>query len=389
MNGILLVARRELSIQLRSKGFLISVLATVIIVAAVVVVPTLVNRSDSYRVGLVGGASQALAEPLSALSDQAGIEMTIADPVDESAARAVLTDGELDAAVLDGQVVISESALDQQVSGLIQGANQAVQSSARLAASGLSADQIQDSMSVTPLKQLSISGEEITDGTRQGLAFLIMLCLLYLFMTTPVGVAAGVVEEKSSRIVEILLVAIRPWQLLTGKLFAFGVLGLIQLTTFAVTGIGAALAVDLTGSLPDDMVLIVAMTYLAYIFGFLFFGAMAAALGSLVSRQEETNGTLAPMTAAVVLSYLAAFIVSTEPDLPVSGILTVLPPISTISLPVQIAAGNATAMEIGIGVALMVGSIVAMVALGARIYERSVLRTGGRIRLTEAIKGGS
>jgi len=67
----------------------------------------------------------------------------------------------------------------------------------------------------------------------------------------------------------------------------------------------------------------------------------------------------------------------------------VLPPISTISLPVQIAAGNATAMEIGIGVALMVGSIVAMVALGARIYERSVLRTGGRIRLTEAIKGGS
>ena len=387
MNGILLVTRRELAIQLRSKGFLISVLATVVIVAAVVVVPTLVNRSDSYRVALVGGASQVLAAPLSALAEQAGVEMTISEPVDEAGARVALAEGELGAAVLDGQVVLSEGALDQQVSGLIQGANQAVQSSSRLAASGLSADQITESMSVPPLQQLSINGEEMQDGTRQGIAFLIMLCLLYLFMTTPVGVAAGVVEEKSSRIVEILLVALRPWQLLTGKLLAFGVLGLIQLSTFAVTGLGAAYAVDLTGSLPDDMALIVAMTYLAYIFGFLFFGAMAAALGSLVSRQEETNGTLAPMTAAVVLSYLAAFIVSTEPDLPVSGFLTVLPPISAISLPVQIAAGNATAMEVGIGVGLMALSIVAMVALGARIYERSVLRTGGRIKLTEAIKG--
>ena len=389
MKGIMLVTRRELAIQLRSKGFLISVLATAIIVAAVVVVPTLVNRSDSYRVGLVGGASQVLAEPLSALSDQAGIGMTITDPADESAARTALADGDLDAAVLDGQVVLSEKALDQQVSGLIQGANQAVQSTTRLAASGLSVDQIQDSMSVAPLKQLSVSGEEIADSTRQGMALLIMLVLLYLFMTTPVAVAAGVVEEKSSRIVEILLVAIRPWQLLTGKLVAFGVLGLIQLTTFAVVGIGAAYAVDLTDSLPDDLPLIVGMTYLAYILGFLFFGAMAAALGSLVSRQEETNGTLAPMTAAVILSYLAAFVVSTEPDLPVSGLLTVLPPISTISLPAQIAAGNATATEIGVGLVLMVASIVAMVALGARIYERSVLRTGGRIKLTEAIKGQS
>ena len=388
MKGILLVTRRELAIQLRSKGFLISVLATALIVAAVVVVPTLVNRSDSYRVGLVGGASQVLTEPLSALADQAGIEMTITDPLDESAARAALADGELDAAVLDGQVVLSESALDQQVSGLIQGANQAVQSTSRLAASGLSVDQIQDSMSVAPLKQVSVDGAVIQDSTRQGMSLLIMLVLLYLFMTTPVAVAAGVVEEKSSRIVEILLVAIRPWQLLTGKLLAFGMLGLIQLTTFAVVGIGAAYAVDLTGSLPDDLPLIVGMTYLAYILGFLFFGAMAAALGSLVSRQEETNGTLAPMTAAVILSYLAAFVVSTEPDLPVSGLLTVLPPISTISLPAQIAAGNATAAEIGVGIALMVVSIVAMVALGARIYERSVLRTGGRIRLTEAIRSG-
>lgn len=388
MNGILLVTRRELAIQLRSKGFLISVLATALIVAAVVVVPTLVNRSDSYRVGLVGGASQVLGQPLSALSDQAGIEMTITEPLDESAARSGLAEGELDAAVLDGQVVLSESALDPQVSGLIQGANQAVQSTSRLAASGLSVDQIQDSMSVAPLKQLSVNGEVLEDSTRQGMALLIMLVLLFLFMTTPVAVASGVVEEKSSRIVEILLVAVRPWQLLTGKLAAFGFLGLIQLTTFAVVGLGSAYAVDLTGSLPDDLALIVGMTYLAYILGFLFFGAMAAALGSLVSRQEETNGTLAPLTAAVILSYLAAFVVSTEPDLPVSGLLTVLPPISTISLPAQIAAGNATAAEIGVGIALMIASIIAMVALGARIYERSVLRTGGRIRLTEAIRGG-
>src|SRR5699024_12799232 len=151
-------------------------------------------------------------------------------------------------------------------------------------------------------------------GAKEGLAFIIMLNLLFLFMTTTVGLAYGVVEEKGSRIVEILLVAVKPWQLLTGKLLAFGVIGALQLAAFAVSGLGTAKAIGVTEELPPGMVGVVGATFAGYILGYLCFGAMAAALGSLVSRQEETNGALTPMTLATVLSYLGAYIAYSQPD---------------------------------------------------------------------------
>jgi ABC-2 type transport system permease protein len=131
----------------------------------------------------------------------------------------------------------------------------------------------------------------------------------------------------------------------------------------------------------------VAAPFRAYLVCFIFFGALAPARGSWDPRLSDTNGSLAPMTAAVVLSYVAAYIAVSEPDLPISSVITVLPPISMIALPVQLAAGNATMWQVVVGFALMIAAIVAIVALAGRIYERSVLRIGGRVKITEAIRG--
>jgi ABC-2 type transport system permease protein len=389
VNGILLVVRRELALQLRSKGFLISVLVTMLIVVAVVGVPRLLDQQDSYRVGLVGGASQDLGAPLSALAEQSGVALTTSAPTDEGAARAALEEDELDAAVVDGRVVLSDDVLDPGLSGLLQNAHAELELTDRLAALNLSPDQISQALGVAPLEEIALAGDAQGEGARQQVALLIMLGLLFLFMTTTVGVGAGVVEEKGSRIVEILLVALKPWQLLTGKLIAFGVLGLIQLVALVAAGLGAAWAFGITGDLPPGMAQIVAATVLAYVLGFLFFGAMAAALASLVSRQEETNGALAPLTAAILLSYLAAFVVVAVPDETAARVVALLPPISSIALPVQVAAGIATTWEVVIAIVLMVLAIVAIVALAGRIYERSVLRAGSRIKLAEAIRGRS
>src|SRR5690625_3629344 len=108
---------------------------------------------------------------------------------------------------------------------------------------------------------------------------------------------------------------------------------------------------------------------------------MAAALGSLVSRQEETNGALTPMTLATVLSYLGAYIAYSQPDTALGNVLTVLPPVSSIALPVQVATGSASSTQIALACALLLGLVVVVVATGARIYERSVLRTGPRVTL--------
>jgi len=328
-----------------------------------------------------------LADPIEALATGSGWKVHISSLPDESAARVALSDGDLDAVVVDGARLLADGPTDRTLAGLIQGAHQAVQLGDRLTELGLSDEQIEGALQVAPLPEVSVASGDGHEDTRRAVVFMIMLMLLYLFMTAPVGVAVGVVEEKSSRIVESLFIALRPWQLLTGKLLAFGILGLIQLTIFVAAGIGAALSVGLTDDLPPGMPWIVGMTYVTYVFGFLLFGAMAAALGSLVARQEETNSALAPMTAAVILGYLGAFVVSSQPGPAIAGVLTIVPPVSAFALPVQIASGQATAWQVAAGLALLVLAIIAVIMLGARVFERSVLRTGGRIKLLEAIRG--
>ncbi|WP_213456326.1 ABC transporter permease [Rhizomonospora bruguierae] len=387
MNGVLMVGWRELALQLRSKGFLIGALASVVIVVAAVAIPTIVGRDSTYRIGLVGRSSQVLAAPIQSLADGSGVQVHLSSPADESAARAALSDGDLDAVVIDDARLLADGPADRMLAGLIQGAHQAVHLGGRLAELGLSDGQIESTLRVAPLSEVSVANGDGYEGTRQAMVMMIMLVLLFLFMTAPLGVAAGVVEEKSSRIVESLFIALRPWQLLTGKLFAFGLLGLIQLTVVVAAGLGTALSVGLADDLPPGMPGIIGITYVAYVFGFLLYGAMAAALGSLVARQEETNSALGPVTAAVVLSYLAAFVVSSQPGLAITDVLTILPPVSTFALPVQIASGQAAAWQVVAGLALLVLAIIAVIVLGARIFERSVLRTGGRIKILEAIKG--
>jgi len=387
MNGVLMVGWRELALQLRSKGFLIGAVALAVIVIAAVVVPTIIGRDTTYQVGLAGQQSQVLADPIEALATGSGWKVHISSLPDESAARVALSDGDLDAVVVDGARLLADGPTDRTLAGLIQGAHQAVQLGDRLTDLGLSDEQIEGALQVAPLPEVSVASGDGHEDTRRAVVFMIMLMLLYLFMTAPVGVAVGVVEEKSSRIVESLFIALRPWQLLTGKLLAFGILGLIQLTIFVAAGIGAALSVGLTDDLPPGMPWIVGMTYVTYVFGFLLFGAMAAALGSLVARQEETNSALAPMTAAVILGYLGAFVVSSQPGPAIAGVLTIVPPVSAFALPVQIASGQATAWQVAAGLALLVLAIIAVIMLGARVFERSVLRTGGRIKLLEAIRG--
>lgn len=387
MNDVALVFRRELSAQTRTKGFAIGLVALVVIVVAAVVAPKLLGDSGSrHRLGLVGSASQALAPAISGQADAAGVGIELTGVPDEQTAEAKLAAGDLDAVLLDGSVVLASGVADQGLRSVIDGARQLEVLRGNLSSLGLSPGEIEGAVSIPGVEVRSVGGADGYEGARSAIAILVMLSLLYLFMTAPVGLAAGLVEEKSSRIVEILLVAVRPWQLLTGKLFAFGVVGLIQLAAMAVAGVITAAATGMLADLPPGLGGMLALTVSSYLLGFLFFGSMAIALASLVSRQEETNGALAPMTVAVIVSYLVGFL---APELTGfwSVVVPVLPPVSTIALPVQLAAGQVSTWQLIVGPLLMIVAIAALVMLAGRIYQRSVLRVGGRIKLTAALAG--
>ncbi|MFI6508267.1 ABC transporter permease [Streptosporangium sp. NPDC050855] len=384
MNGLWLVARREIVTRARTKAFVISLVVSAVLVAAVAYLPTLFSGPDSYTVGLAGTQSQALRPALTGTAED--VKITVRDLPDENAARAALTAGDLDAAVVDGRRVLADGEVDRELGLLLENANQTVQAQSRLADAGLDPAKVAQAMQVAPLEQVSVGADARYAGVRAGIASLLVMVLFFLLIYSSMYVAMGVVEEKGSRIVEILLTSVRPWQLLGGKIVGLGALALANLVVIIVAGLGAAAATGLAADLPPGMTGIVLSALFWFVLGYAFFAALAAALGSLVSRQEDANSVLTPMTMLMMVTYLVAYYAAVQPNGSVARILSLVPPFSSMVMPVRMAGGQVLAWEIAVAAVLMLLATVGTLMLGARIYRRAVLRTGGRVKLSEAMR---
>ncbi|WP_030906519.1 ABC transporter permease [Streptosporangium amethystogenes] len=384
MSGLWLVAQREIITRGRTKAFVIGLVVSAVLVAALAFLPKLFSGPDSYTVGLVGGQSQALQPALTGPAK----EMTIAvrEFPDEAAASDAVNAGDVDAAVVDGRRVLADGEVDRELGLLLESAHQTVQTQRQLADAGLDAAKVAQAMRVTPLEQVSVGADARYASVRVGIASLLVMVLFFLLIYSSMYVAMGVIEEKGSRIVEILLTSIRPWQLLGGKILGLGTLALANLVVIILAGLGAAVATGFVAELPPGMTGIVISTLFWFILGYAFFAALAAALGSLVSRQEDANSVLTPMTMLMTITYLVAYFSAVQPGSAVARILSLVPPFSSMVMPVRMAGGEVLAWEIAVAAVLMLLATVGTLLLGARIYQRAVLRTGGRVKLTEVVR---
>ncbi|MEV4378708.1 ABC transporter permease [Streptosporangium sp. NPDC049644] len=384
MNGLWLVARREIVTRGRTKAFVIGLVVSAVLVGALAFLPRLFSGPDTYTVALVGPQSQALRPALTGTAKD--VSVTVREFPDETAASDAVGTGDVDAAVVDGRRVLADGEVDRELGLLLESAHQTVQTQSRLAEAGLDAAKVAQAMRVTPLEQVSVGADTRYAGIRTGLASLLVMVLFFLLIYSSMYVAMGVIEEKGSRIVEILLSSLRPWQLLGGKIVGLGALALANLVVIIVAGLGAAVATGLTADLPPGMTGIVISTLFWFILGYAFFAALAAALGSLVSRQEDANSVLTPMTMLMTITYLVAYFSAVQPGSAVARILSLVPPFSSMVMPVRMAGGEVLAWEIATGAVLMLLATVGTLLLGARIYQRAVLRTGARVKLSEAVR---
>ncbi|KAB8197246.1 ABC transporter permease subunit [Nonomuraea phyllanthi] len=367
MNGVMLVARREITTQIRTKAFVIGLLVTAVLVAAVSFAPTIMDRPDSYTLGTVN--SQQL--PLKAAAPDA--EFTWRGFPDEAAAKQALLDGDVDAVLVDGTKVLTDGELGSELSVLLQSVNREV----RLGAAGVS---------IPPLQMVSVGADTRYEAARTGIAVVLVLVLFMLLMGQVMMVAMGVVEEKSSRIVEILLSTLRPWQLLGGKIIGLGVLGLINLVTILAVGLVAAAASGLAADFPPGIPGLVAGVLLWFLLGYAFFATLGAALASLVSRQEEVGSVMTPLTMVIMLTYFVAFYATNDPTGTLATVVSYIPPFSSMVMPVRMAATEVPLWQAGVSMAGMVLAVLAVLGFGAKIYERAVLRTGARLKLGDVLR---
>jgi ABC-2 type transport system permease protein len=386
--SIRLVAGRELRERLRARSFHVLTAALVLIILALGFVGRFADGGpDPLEVGIVADGADGIAASLERSASAADLEVEVQDYDDVASAREALEDGEVSLVVVptDG-TVLSDDAPPEGDLALVQQAWAGEELQRSLAGQGLDAEQVVEVLSTTPLEVRELDG----GGEDDALAVLVgtfAAVLLFIALQTFGGyVLTGVVEEKSTAVVEILLVRVSADRLLAGKVIGIGVAALIQLAAAVAAGV-AALAISGI-DVPAAVWTSVPTTLFWFLGGYALYSTLFALAGSLVSRQEDAQAASAPIMTALVGAYLLVFIFGYVPDSTASRIMSVLPPIAPLLMPMRIAAGAASVLEIVLAAVLLVAATIGAWKLAGRIYERVLLRRGARIGWRAALRLG-
>jgi ABC-2 type transport system permease protein len=384
--AVLLVAKREFVTQTRSRSFVIGLVVTLVIFGIYGLVFRFIgDQSSSDTIGVTPD-SAALTAVLQQAASAADRTLTIVE-VDRAAGEQQVRDDDLDA-LLTGAPgsyqLIGRDAVGPELQGLVEGVIRQRTLGDALTSAG------QDPVLVAQRGTVAVTTLEPVDperGQRLGLAIVTSVLLFMSLIGYGTAVAQGVVEEKSSRVVELLLATIRPIHLLTGKVLGLGAVGLAQLVILSAVGLaGASASGLLTAPSAAASALVAAVIW--YLLGFFLYASVYAAAGSMVSRQEELQSLVTPIMFPLFLPFLfAVSVLPGDPRNTVGTVLSFVPFFAPTLMPARAALGVAPWWQVGIAIVLTLATIVGVVQVAARIYRNSVLRTGARVTWSEALRG--
>lgn len=217
------------------------------------------------------------------------------------------------------------------------------------------------------------------------LALLATTVLMFAIVVYGQWVLVGVVEEKTNRVVEVILAAVSPPRLLAGKVLGLGVLGLGQVSGLVLAA-WATSRLTSGVALPSGTPATAVAVLVWFVLGYAFYATAFAAVGALVTRQEEAQNASLPLVLALAGIYMATT-TALSSDTGAEGLLRVLsllPPSAPMTMPARVAMGTATAWELAVSVTLMLAGVAVMIRLAARVYVGGLLSTRRRLPLREA-----
>ena len=352
--AIWLVAEREIGSKLRSKAFVISTALLFLGVLAIVVWGGFQAANNSGTpVAVTADAQQYVA-------GAQGLEVTDVD--DRAAAESLVADGTVDAAIVGdadsplGFSVVAESSAPTQL--LLQLAQ------------------------VPPVELLNPDQGNAALGYIAAVGFgIVFLLAASLFGGT---IAQSVVEEKQTRVVELLISAIPVRSLLAGKVIGNTILAVGQILILAAIAIIGLTVTDQTALL-QGLGAPIAWFAIFFLFGFILLASLFAAAASMVSRQEDIGSTTMPITMLIMAPYFLVIFFNDNPL--VLAIMSYVPFSAPVGMPMRIFLGEAQWWEPLLSLVILMATCVVAILVAARIYQNSLLRMGGRVKLSEALAG--
>ncbi|MBI5104188.1 MAG: ABC transporter permease [Solirubrobacterales bacterium] len=360
--AVTLVALREIRERLRSRAFLVSTIVLLVLVGGSTALNGVLAKETTYHVGVTAPVPAGLGAALDRAADPFDARVRLKVLASPAAARAALRDEDVDAVLLLGDDrLVFRATVDSELAAIADGGVRALR------------------RHLPPAPELRTATIEPPDAKDTDAAVVVAaagaLLLLMSFAVYGQWVVSGVVEEKGSRVVELLLSAVRPQDLLAGKVIGIGLLGLGQLVL--VAGLGAILlaagAFDAPAELGGSLALVVPW----FALGYALYAVAYAAAGALASRQQNADTAAQPITYTLLAAYFAGYVaVSADADGLVANLLTVFPLTAPLVLPARAALTGVPLWEHALAIALVLVTIVALVRFAGRVYAHGLLHAG-------------
>lgn len=387
--AVWLVARREFVQRVRTRAFIIGTVLVLVAIAGYVFFIRFIADSSSTTTVALTPEVAAVGSTLVSSADSIGRTIELR-PVDDAAAgEQLVRDDDADALLTsDGTRVrlVGKDDMSDTLQSLVDTVLRAQALDQQLRLAGADPADVEAAVTAAQADVVTLEPRDPQRGQRLALGVAIAVLLYGSLVFVGQAVAQGVVEEKSSRVVELLLSTVRPWQLLLGKVLGLGAVGLLQMLIIAGVGLSVSIGfgvLDIGGVAIGTL----AVGLFWYLIGIMLYATVYAAAGSLVSRQEEVNAVVTPLTMTIVIAFVVSInLLLADPEGRAITVLSLLPPFAPILMPARIAMGTAPLWEIGLAVALAAVAIVGLTWLAGRIYSTAVLRTGARIPLREVLR---
>jgi ABC-2 type transport system permease protein len=384
-----LVAARELRERLRGRAFRLGTLLILAVIAAVIVIPAVRgDRASVQRVGVVGALSAPLRAGLLADGAAVGTTVTFVGEASRPAAQADLRGGRIDLAVIDAAEVVTDKPVSADPTSataqLAVAAARTVATATAINAAGLTTAQAAALAAArsAPVASLQPAG---AGGTQRNTSLIGLVLVFVLLSQYNTWTLIGVLEEKSSRVVEVLLAAVPAARLLAGKVAGIGLAVFLQATLAVVVALSLARATHsdvLHGSTPAS----IAATLVWLVLGYAFYSWVYAAAGSMANRQDQVQSLAFPLALPVIFGYFISFTAATSgnPSLLVR-VLAYLPPTAPFAMPTLVGLGAVSWRQVAVSAVISVACTVAVARLAVTVYRRAILQTGHRVRLREAL----
>ncbi len=386
------LSRRDFVQRAKSKAFLMSMVLTVGVVFLIIPLSQLFGSdSEPTQIGMVGEFPEGAAAAIELQADLLDIDLALDTYPDLAAAEQAIVDGDIEAAVNGTTEIIFREESSLRLAAAVSGGIATAQRQIVAENLGLSGTEVEELLFPVSFAERTIEPSETDEDRARQAAALVGLMVLYIsILMFGQFVMMGVMEEKQTRVVEVVLSRVKPAQVLIGKVLGIGLLGLIQILALGAAVLITATVIDFA---EVDLAAIglrtLGLLVLWYLLGYTFYSVMYGALGATISRQEDMQGVAMLPVLLILPGFFFGQMALVDESSWITEVASFVPLWSPMVMAVRSTAGQVPLWQVLISVGLILITTALLIKLGGRIYKGAILHSGSKTKLRTAWKSAA